>query len=58
MIYDCKYQCDYEYLGRINQKLEARIDQHVHVKIRRGQYENLRTLVNNAGSATAENFNK
>lgn len=54
VIYYLKQQCDAEYIGRSNQRLEAMIDQYVPAKIPRRQYKNLHTLVNASGSAIAE----
>lgn len=55
VIYNFKYQCDSEYIGRTNQRLVVTI-QHMSAKIHSRQYDNLQTLVNTSGSATAEHL--
>lgn len=54
MIY--KYQCDAEYIGRTNDRLDASINQHVSSKIRQEQYENYHTVVKTSGSTITEHL--
>ena len=38
LIYSFKCVCGLQYIGRTNQRLDSRIKQHVHTKIRQGNY--------------------
>lgn len=48
-IYNYKCQCNDEYIGRINKRLETRIEQYVPIKIRWGPYEITHTDLNTSG---------
>lgn len=52
-VYHFKCQYDADYIGRIGQRLEIIINQHILANIRKGNMDNLHRWVNTSGSARA-----
>lgn len=58
VLYQFRCQCDAEYAGRMTQRLEAPINQHLPANIRKGKLDKLHSCVSATGSATSEHLIK